>query len=74
MSWRVSWRHRWTQVIWALIRGKSLLQVLSEQRRKHGPLGYLGAGTAGLETARKRWEWMPTCFLGVFNTEKEQCF
>eukprot|EP00438_Fugacium_kawagutii_P016737 Skav205936 [mRNA] locus=scaffold2739:213979:218317:- [translate_table: standard] len=25
-------------VIWSLIRGKSLLQVLSEQRKKHGPL------------------------------------
>ena len=34
----------WTQVIWALIRGKSLLQVLSEQRRKHGPIGYLWSG------------------------------
>ena len=26
-------------VIWALLRGKSLLDVLSEQRRKHGPGG-----------------------------------
>lgn len=31
-------------VIWALIRGKSLLQVLSEQRRKHGPIFLLKLG------------------------------